>query len=81
MSSVKTNSSISGNYFSTIIFYRFLKILPRKKFDTLYKNIDINGDGEIGIDEFIIYCKRRVRKLRKTKIGVDSIAVEEFEVG
>lgn len=32
-----------------------------------------------GIDEFIPYCKRRVRQLRKSKVGVDSIAVQEFE--
>ena len=68
----------------------------------MYHSIDVNGDDSIAIDEFIWYCKRRVREIslvdyllltfhvfrnfindptiyRHTKVGVDNIAVTEFD--
>ena len=93
-------------------------LYSRHAFDDLYHSIDVNGDDSIAIDEFIWYCKRRVREIsfgisyllrffslelipvqtifatfshyndfscskslfRHTKVGVDNIAVEEFDL-
>ena len=38
-------------------------LTSRHAFDDLYHSIDVNGDDSIAIDEFIWYCKRRVREI------------------